>query len=231
MRTYSDAGNHFVAGQVPCGCRSLLDVGCGSGDTARLIKVAHPSISIEGVTYNDAEARAASSVVERIHVFDIEGDALPSWTGPFDCILFSHILEHVRNPQSVILKFLPHLRAGGTLIVAVPNVLEWRTRMRLLGGNWRYADAGILDRTHLRFFTFDSAADELFGGPVGDYLSLRGKFADGSVPLGPLRRLGVRRSWLARIDALGVRIRPNLFGQQVVLVATKRGPDAVRETG
>lgn len=156
MRVYSDTGNQFVARSVPRNAKHILDVGCGSGDTAALIRGLNPGVRIEGVTFNPAEAVAAGQVLDRVYVFDIEQTPYQDeLSAHFDCLLFSHIVEHLRDPSAVVMRFLDYLVPGGTMVIAVPNLLEWRTRVKLLRGKFEYADAGILDRTHLKFFTFD----------------------------------------------------------------------------
>jgi SAM-dependent methyltransferase len=221
VHTYSDSGNLFVAEQISPDATRILDIGCGSGDTARLIKARMPGISIQGITHNGIEASAAERVLDRVHVFDIEADAPLTLPEDFDCLLFSHVLEHMRNPAGVLKRFASHLVQGGSIVIAVPNVLEWRTRMRFLRGDWSYAEHGILDRTHLKFFTYQSAERELLGDINGN-LILERKLGDGAVPFGPLRRIG-RAAGLARIaDQLGVRLYPNLFAQQIILVYRKQ---------
>jgi SAM-dependent methyltransferase len=222
MRVYSDTGNQFVARLVPPSAGRILDVGCGSGDTAALIKRLNPAVWIEGVTFNPAEAVAAGNVLDRVHTFDIERPPYQdSLSGHFDCLLLSHVVEHLRDPSGAILRFLDYLSPGGTMVVAVPNLLEWRTRLRLLRGRFEYADAGILDRTHLKFFTFDSADSELLGPAMRGRVALMEKLGDGAVPLGPMRHIGFMQGVAKAIDMLGVRMRPNLFAQQVVLIARK----------
>jgi SAM-dependent methyltransferase len=217
VQIYSDSGNSVVAEQISPRAKHILDIGCGSGDTARLIKERVPGISIEGITHNAAEASAAERVLDRVHVFDIETDVPRNLSEDFDCLLFSHVLEHMRDPPVVVKRFASHLLQGGSIVIAVPNVLEWRTRVRFLRGHWSYADHGILDRTHLKFFTYRSVERELLGDINGN-LILERKLGDGGVPLGPLRRIG-RVTGLARVaDRLGVRLYPNLFAQQIVLV-------------
>ena len=223
MPVYSDSGNEFVAGQVPRGATRILDIGCGSGDTAALIKSRNPGIWVEGITTNPVEAAAAEHVMDQVHIFDVEQEIPSGLAEDFDCMLFSHIVEHLREPAAVIQRFLPHLVPGGAVVIAVPNVLEWRTRFRFIRGSFAYAETGILDRTHLRFFTFDSVDGELLGGGLRGELELVAKRGDGSVPLGPLRRLSFLRGAARAIDRAGVASRPNLFAQQVALVARKKG--------
>lgn len=220
MPVYSDSGNDFVVKKVPRDTERILDVGCGCGDNAALIKGLNPGVWIEGITFNPIEATRARNILDRVHVVDIERD-IPENLQNFDCLLFSHVLEHLRDPPGAILRLLPHLIPGGTMVIAVPNILEWRTRMRFLRGKFAYTDYGILDRTHLRFFTFDSVDKDLMVHELHACVTAVEKFGDGAVPLWPLRRFGFMRSIIDAIDRIGVSIVPNLFAQQVVIVARK----------
>ncbi|TCT03188.1 class I SAM-dependent methyltransferase [Aquabacter spiritensis] len=221
MHVYSDTGNAFVAAHIPPESRRILDIGCGSGDLARLIKQRRPAVTIEGITHNQVEADAASDVLDKVYVADIERDAAARIAPPFDCLLFSHVLEHMRDPARVLSAFLPMLEAGGAIVIAVPNVLEWRTRARFLMGDWTYADSGILDRTHLRFFTYATVEHHFDHADLRGRIEIIEKKAEGSVPLWPLRRLRSAKPLLAAIDAAGTRHFPNLFGRQILLLARK----------
>jgi SAM-dependent methyltransferase len=75
----------------------------------------------------------------------------------FDFIIFSHILEHLYDPLAAINNYLPFLKDSGRLIVSVPNVAVWSNRIKFLFGGFTYKDTGIMDKTHVRFFTLRSA--------------------------------------------------------------------------
>ncbi len=223
-RLYSDSGNNFIAALIPSDVTTILDIGCGCGDTAQIIKRARKWIWIEGITFNEREAEASKHIFDGIHVFDIEKtsplDIFERDT--FDCLLFSHILEHLRDPPSVIFNFLPIVKSGGCIVAAVPNVLEWRTRAKLMLGKWEYADAGIFDRTHLRFYTYKTAFAELFGPFLGDVFSSISVIGDGAAPLYVLRRFQFMRYIVRWIDRMAVKFFPNLFSQQVCIIARKK---------
>lgn len=221
LPVYRNEGNAFAAQHMPLYCRHILDVGCGCGDTARLLKARLYDARIEGVTHNPVEAEAAAATLERIHVFDIEGEFPPTLPTDFDGLLFSHVLEHMRDPVAVVRAFIRYLKPGGAIVIAVPNVLEWRTRLRLLRGEWNYATSGILDRTHLTFVTFKTAEREILGEELGRSVALDRKIGQGTVPLGPFRRLPFASRTAEWLDRWGARNAPNLFAQQIVLVARK----------
>jgi SAM-dependent methyltransferase len=221
MPIYSNEGNPFVAAQVPRNARRILDIGCGCGDMGAFLKTLMPELWIEGITSNPLEADKAAAALDRVHIFDVEKEPPADLHAGFDCLLFSHVLEHLREPAQTVLRLLPFLVPGGTLVIAVPNILEWRTRLRLLSGDFTYADYGILDRTHLKFFTFDSADQELLSSEIRNRLIEIRKLGDGAVPLGRLRRLKMLDRFAQIIDGMGVACCPNLFSQQVVIVARK----------
>ena len=100
----------------------------------------------------------AASRCERLVVGDIEGTpALAQCAGEYDVIVFADVLEHLRDPERVLRSLAPFLARGGRVLASIPNVAHWSIRWRLLAGRWQYQDRGILDRTHLRFFTRETA--------------------------------------------------------------------------
>ena len=81
--------------------------------------------------------------------------------GTFDCVMFLDVLEHVANPHEVLVDAGRLLKPGGVVIVSVPNVAHWSIRLGLLFGNFDYTEAGIMDATHLRWFTRKTATNML----------------------------------------------------------------------
>jgi 2-polyprenyl-3-methyl-5-hydroxy-6-metoxy-1,4-benzoquinol methylase len=95
-------------------------------------------------------------------VGDIDGDILPFGKGFFDCILYGDVLEHLRNPWGVLDRHREILRDGGTIICSIPNIRYYGVlRSLIFKGRWDYTPLGILDRTHLRFFTLKTIEDML----------------------------------------------------------------------
>lgn len=180
-----------------------------------------PQIYIQGITYSMEEAKIAEAAMDRCVVADIERELPESVDSGFDTILFSHVLEHLRNPDEVVARFAERLNPGGQILIAVPNVASWRTRIRLLGGGFQYEEFGVFDNTHLRFFTYYTAADYLLGKCAG--LTRVTSSVDGSVPLWPLRK-HMPIQIAAFLDSKGCKYWPNLFGSQV-LVDARRAHD------
>ena len=138
-------------------------------------------------------------------------------------MLFSHVLEHLRHPSDVLRAFTELLHPEGVVLIAVPNVLAWKQRWRFLTGRFEYTETGIMDRTHLRFLTYDTADTYLLNEI--DELAIVLKTVTGSVPLWLARRhiFPLRLSELC--DSLGCRLAPNLFGTQIILSAKKRSTE------
>jgi SAM-dependent methyltransferase len=199
--------NPAVLQRIPARTRTLLDVGCGGGVFGAAVKAAMPC-TVVGVTYSEAEAGHARRGLDRVVVADLN-DFDPTPLGEFDCIVCSHVLEHLQAPQQVLQRLRACLQPGGRLVVALPNVLFWKQRLQFLAGRFRYTDGGLMDRTHVRFFDWQGA-DEL----VRDAgFAVVTRQADGGFPLS--RRLGARLS--AVIDRWALRRFPGLFGFQFVL--------------
>ena len=95
----------------------------------------------------------------KVEALDVETLEKPEWHETFDYIILSDVIEHLRNPWQAMKNLAAFLKPGGAVVVSVPNVMHCSVFRMMLQGRWTYADAGILDRTHLRFFTlFEIAA-------------------------------------------------------------------------
>jgi methyltransferase family protein len=82
--------------------------------------------------------------------------SIPALEGLFDVIVFGDVLAHLKNPLQVLITMTKYLRRDGMIVISVPNIAHVCVRLQLLRGKFEYADRGILDRTHLRFFTYAS---------------------------------------------------------------------------
>ncbi len=130
--------------------RRLLDVGAGEGILSRPITA--QGWRVTAIEADGEAAREGAAHCRRMIVASADGP-LPDLGGPFEAIVCADVLEHLADPLTVLRRLLPHLAPGGAVIVSIPNVAHLWVRLGLLAGRFDYADRGILDRTHLRFFT------------------------------------------------------------------------------
>src|SRR3989304_3237775 len=129
-----------------------LDVGCGNGANSRLLSArGHEVVAL---TLSEAEATVVREQGLECYVYDVTHEALPLPRRSFDALLFSHVLEHVPWPEVVLERYSQLLRPGGCVYVALPNVQHLVQRWQFILGRFRYTEAGLMDRTHLRFFDF-----------------------------------------------------------------------------
>jgi 2-polyprenyl-3-methyl-5-hydroxy-6-metoxy-1,4-benzoquinol methylase len=136
--------------------KRVLDVGCSSGELAGLLKA--NDCSIVGIEYDPEAAEKAKERCDQVIVADLEAiENFPFKEKEFDHILFMDVLEHLRDPSSILKRLRPFLKTDGTVIISIPNIANQSIRFSLLFGRWNYAEYGILDRTHLRFFTRKTA--------------------------------------------------------------------------
>lgn len=152
---YYERARPDVERLVPLCAKMVLDVGCGTGILGAHLKQRGVDRVI-GVELDPDAAATAEYVLDRVHVGDIEGLDLPYEANTFDCIIFADVLEHLRDPWGLLKRLVPLLKAGGRVVVSLPNVRHWSVVRGLLQGEWAYLPAGLLDRGHLRFFTLQS---------------------------------------------------------------------------
>jgi SAM-dependent methyltransferase len=131
----------------------ILDVGTASGYLGKILKGRGHYVA--GIEFDAAAAERARDYYDSFQVADIETFEFP-YRKEFDCIVFADVLEHVRDPAAVLRTCIPALKESGKIIISVPNVANFVVRLGLLFGKFDYMDRGILDRTHLRFFTLRS---------------------------------------------------------------------------
>ncbi len=144
---------------LPPNVKTLLDVGCGEGQFGALVKE-KLRVEVWGIEMDPTAAGHAQKNLDRILVGDAVQllDTVPD--GYFDCIVFNDILEHLVDPQNMLLKTKKKLQPGGVIVASLPNVRYFFTlRDLLIKKQWQYTDSGILDKTHLRFFTRNSIRD------------------------------------------------------------------------
>ncbi|MBK9217486.1 MAG: methyltransferase domain-containing protein [Uliginosibacterium sp.] len=135
----------------------VLDVGIGGGALGAFLRD-HKGCTVDGITYNTDEALAAGAAYREVKVADLDVTSLSELLGAkrYQYIICADVLEHLRDPGRVLDAARNLLEDGGRLLVSVPNVAYLGLIAELLGGEFRYRREGLLDQTHVRFFTRNS---------------------------------------------------------------------------
>ena len=141
-----------IVSLVPDNALDILEIGCAAGMTGNELK--KKGAYVAGVELDSKAVVEAKKVLDEVVEGNIEILDLSFEGRKFDCILFADVLEHLIDPLAVLKKTRQHLRSNGTVIASIPNVQYIGLVSQLVEGNWTYQDEGILDRTHLRFFTY-----------------------------------------------------------------------------
>ena len=141
--------------------RVVLDVGCASGYLAEAL--GKNGCLVSGIEYDEQEAEKARPLLQQLVVADLnQVDLAEQFPGSeFDVIVFGDVLEHLLNPAEVLKSSLGILAPGGSVVISIPNVAHGSVRLALLQGRWNYTSTGLLDRTHIRFFTVDTLLEML----------------------------------------------------------------------
>lgn len=189
---------------------TVLELGCATGFMGHWLET-HKNCRVTGVEYSPAETKLAAKQLSHVFTLNIEDlvtfrKILKRQQQKYDVILATSILEHLRNPQDVLQMLRSFLKPTGVLIATTPNIAHWSTRWMLFSGNWRYEDYGIMDRTHVTFFTQKTFAELIEN--AGYTISLHGCDAEG----GGFGRIAIPMS----------RFFPNLFAYQTLVVASPK---------
>lgn len=147
-----------VRALVPASARRVLDVGCGAGGLGGTLKDER-GCTVYGLELFPDAAEKARTRLDEVLCVDLDTvDALPDEMGSLDALVFGDVLEHLRDPARLLRALLPSLADGGVVVMSVPNVKHWSVVLPLLvKDRWTYEDAGLLDRTHVHFFTAHEA--------------------------------------------------------------------------
>jgi SAM-dependent methyltransferase len=140
---------------IPDGLKKIVEVGCSRGALARAYLQNNPGCDYVGLEIDADSALLASRICRSVICADVESmtdDAFAAFS-PSDCWIFGDSLEHLRDPWTLLRRIKNHLTPGGMIVACIPNSQHWSFQARLGCGLLRYEDQGLLDRTHLRFFT------------------------------------------------------------------------------
>lgn len=139
--------------------KRVLETGCASGHMSALLKA--QGCSVVGMEVDASVVEPAREWLERVVIGDLEDPAL--WTeldgDVFDAILFGDVLEHLRDPLPALREAATHLAPSGVVVISVPNIAHADVKAALIKGVFPYSESGLLDRTHISFFTKESLVD------------------------------------------------------------------------
>ncbi len=139
---------------ISAGNHKILDVGCGAGHTLKKLKELGKANETVGIEINEQVTQDLSDTLDRLYVGDVETIDLPPTEKYFDYILFGDVLEHLIDPRRVLHIYKSLLRDDGYIIASIPNIKHYNVLLRLIFfDEFQYTDAGLLDSSHLRFFT------------------------------------------------------------------------------
>jgi 2-polyprenyl-3-methyl-5-hydroxy-6-metoxy-1,4-benzoquinol methylase len=138
--------------------KRVLELGCSTGYMSRYM-AEKQNCSVVGIEMDPAAAQQAEEYCQEVHVRNLNQsgplDGLRKHS--FDVVLMGDVLEHLVDAQGLLTEVRELLTENGKVVICLPNVLHWLTRIKLLAGRFDYESAGTLDHTHLRFFTERSA--------------------------------------------------------------------------
>jgi len=138
--------------------RRILELGAASGYMTRALK--DRGNHITAIEYDDEAAEDLKQIADWTIVGDLNDPAvLSDVSGPFDTVLAGDVLEHLLDPRAVLQSAVSKLAPDGAVVISVPNVGHIDLRLALLQGRFDYQPTGLLDDTHIRFFTYDTLLD------------------------------------------------------------------------
>jgi 2-polyprenyl-3-methyl-5-hydroxy-6-metoxy-1,4-benzoquinol methylase len=130
----------------------VLDVGCSSGNFGDALIRLH-GCTVDGIELNEEDAKLASHKLRKLYKLNIETDNLHSIDNTYDAINFGDVIEHLSQPVEVLKKIKKLLKPSGMVVFSIPNMAYLMIRLQLLKGEFDYTETGILDKTHLHFYT------------------------------------------------------------------------------
>ncbi len=169
--------NRDLLALIPPGRRRVVDIGSAHGAFAKALRVRQPDVHVTGVDIDQEYARLSARYCHRVVVGDVEALAPSVFDAlcPSDCWIFGDCLEHLLDPWRLVAAVRGRIDDDGCIVVCLPNAQHWSVQVRLASGHFFYEDEGLMDRTHLRWFTRRTMVD-MFGraGWKVDHLTWRG---------------------------------------------------------
>lgn len=194
----------------------VLDVGCGAGDNARYLKV--KGCQVDGISISETELQEARKYLQSGYLFNLE-EGLPDQVkiNRYDVIICSHVLEHICYPEKVLDDIHHCLKKDGKLIVALPNLFHYKSRLQLIKGNFNYQDAGLWDNTHFKWYTYKTGQQLL----EKNGFTVTKQFVSGDLPLNSFFSKIFPANFSAKLYNTLKKISLGLLGYQLVYEAKR----------
>lgn len=202
MNTYTTAGNPRLIDQIPVNTKTALDIGCATGRMAK--SLSQFGILTDGVTFNKEEKIEAEKHCRQVWLYDLEQGLPTEMPDKYDIVILSHVLEHIANPSNLLRDIRASISGKSLILCSIPNMLFIYNRLKLLAGKIEYEERGIMDYTHLRWYTKTSLI-KTFEDHGFNFVSFT---TEGNAPLGPLRKI-IPKEMAAKIDRLLLSIAPS----------------------
>jgi len=163
MNYYSNV-NGTILDLVSKSSERICEFGCGAGALARAIRIVNPEVYYVGIEIAEDQLKSAADVLNvGLHR---NLDLLQDWSldielcqllpfNSFDHVIFGDVLEHLYDPKRALREAVLRLKSGGSALVCIPNVQHWSVFAHLVAGSWPQENAGLFDRTHIRWFTLN----------------------------------------------------------------------------
>ena len=191
---------------IPVPAGRVLEVGCGVGVLGEDLKRSGKATHVTGIELNVEAGALARSRLDDVQIGDIESMLLDVWREQFNTLVVADLLGDLRDPWAALFRLRDCLKEGGVVVASIPNIANYKIIKKLLFGEWRYEPGGILDHTHMRFFTRGSI-DDLFRNAGFEVLRIE--------------REGRQRWWSRLFGRFSERVR-DFTATQYYIVARKR---------
>jgi len=198
--------------------RRILDVGAADGIVSR--RLTERGWRVTGLEGDPALAQAGARHCERMLTANLNRE-IPEVAGPFDAILYGDVLEHLVDPLRVLVELDRALVPDGFVVISVPNIAHLYVRLLLLVGRFDYIDRGILDDSHLRFYT-----ERSLRALIADAGLTVERFTATPAPLYQILPASWHKRWVAAthaVNAVIARSLPRLLGYQLIVLARPKG--------
>lgn len=218
----SPYGAHMQIVELVGHRQQVLEFGCASGYLSELLTA--QGCEVVGIEQDHEAILAAQRHCRNVISADLNTLETISYPlGSFDVLLFTDVLEHLLDPVTVLRRFLLYLKSDGRVVVSIPNIANWTIRWELIRGRWNHTDSGLMDKTHLHFYTRRTARELLNSA---DLQIIHEDVTQGLYHM-PLYRATMHRllTHLRLQDRFAYRlakVRPELWAFQFIFVATRK---------